>query len=484
LMPLRGWEFISGGAIALAMPAGARLRRSGGAIAALGLAAIVAAATAYGRELNYPSAWPLLPVGGAAGIILSGVVAPGNIVARLLASRPLVGIGLASYSWYLWHWPLLAFSSIWRFGRHSIGVGIVVGLTSLLLAALTYAAIERPARQWRKHLAVGRRWQVVFAGILACGLLGSSGFEIAYGVAPRVAQELPNFLLPADLPSEIDPGDRCVLGSVLQLDPRCLTSAGAMRFGLLIGDSHALALYSTLRERLRYRGVQLIFLFSPACPPVIADPGAERANSPVPCAERNAAGLRSIQMLLGHRLSFAILAAKWASYVVPPPAATDATFGEAERVFAYPMRQFAVKSGGGNQLDWRGDKVLHGLRRLADMQVRRILLIGPVPPAPVDVPSCLVRAYLRHSTLSGQCAYARAQVETQRASAVAMLVSVARRSGNARYADPIDAFCNQVLCRTYDGQTTLFVDNNHLSPAGAEQLYSGLQSAFDWAAAP
>ena len=78
--------------------------------AVLGLAAILGAVFLFSPGLAYPS-WPaLLPVGGAALLILAGMAAPGNPVARLLSTRPMVGIGLISYSWYLWHWPVLSFA--------------------------------------------------------------------------------------------------------------------------------------------------------------------------------------------------------------------------------------------------------------------------------------------------------------------------------------------------------------------------------------
>ncbi|MEA2780538.1 MAG: hypothetical protein QOK29_2082 [Rhodospirillaceae bacterium] len=482
-MPLRGWEFIAGGAIALAIPAAAKLERSCGAIAVLGLAGIVTAASAYGPELNYPSAWALLPVGGAAAVILAGVVAPKNIVARLLATRPLVGIGLVSYSWYLWHWPLLAFSRIWEFGGHSNDRAIAIGLVSLILAVVTYVAIERPARRWRRRLGARGRWRVVFGGALACLLLGSSGVWTAHVVAPRVADALPASLLPADVQSEIDPNDPCVIRSMPQLDPRCVASAGAMKFGLLMGDSHALAIYSMLSARLKDENVQLVFLASLGCSPVVANSGAEHTNTAGGCGERNAAGLRSIELLLGNRLSFAIIAAKWASYVIPPPAGPDPVFDQAERILTYPMRQFALEAGRSGRLDSRGNDLAPTMQRLAGMGVQRVLLVGPVPPAPGDVPSCLVRAYLRHVTLDGQCAYARPQVEAQMAPAVAMLRTVVRRFGNARYADPIDVFCDRILCRPYDGAVTLFVDNNHLSRTGAERLYVRLRPDIDWTVA-
>jgi hypothetical protein len=86
----------------------------------------------------------LLPTLGATLLILAGHCAD-NPVSRLLQLKPLVAVGLLSYSAYLWHWPLLAF---YRYGHGEPGVqaaAAIFGLT-FVLAWLSYRLIERPAR--------------------------------------------------------------------------------------------------------------------------------------------------------------------------------------------------------------------------------------------------------------------------------------------------------------------------------------------------
>ena len=77
---------------------------------ALGLGSIVFAILAFDASTPFPSLYALAPVGGTALIIL--FAGNGTWTARLLSVRPLVGIGLISYSLYLWHQPLFAFARV------------------------------------------------------------------------------------------------------------------------------------------------------------------------------------------------------------------------------------------------------------------------------------------------------------------------------------------------------------------------------------
>ena len=115
-MHWRMWEFVIGGFLGAPLAAAAR-RLPGPAVEGLavaGLALIVAAAALFDGKSPYPSWRALVPTMGAALIILSGLAQRPVLVARLLALRWMVVIGLVSYAWYLWHWPILTFL---RFSR-------------------------------------------------------------------------------------------------------------------------------------------------------------------------------------------------------------------------------------------------------------------------------------------------------------------------------------------------------------------------------
>ena len=130
LAPLRIWELGLGALLALRpVPRlAARWQREG--LGALGLAGIAVAVFGYDDLTPFPGFAALAPCLGALAIIAVG--SGGSVVNRALAIRPVVFVGLISYSLYLWHWPILAFLRV-RLGEVELpsGVAAVAVLASL-----------------------------------------------------------------------------------------------------------------------------------------------------------------------------------------------------------------------------------------------------------------------------------------------------------------------------------------------------------------
>jgi peptidoglycan/LPS O-acetylase OafA/YrhL len=140
----RFWELLVGGFLACALvqaPDFANQYKKH--ISLLGLVLLVAGAVLINRQSAFPGAWALLPVLGAAALILS----QGSFVNQKILSHPvLVGVGLISYPLYLWHWPLLSFARIFKGGTPDVAVRVELVVASFLLAWLTYQYVEKPIR--------------------------------------------------------------------------------------------------------------------------------------------------------------------------------------------------------------------------------------------------------------------------------------------------------------------------------------------------
>lgn len=141
----RAWELLLGSLVALWLFT--RAQPANDLLAAAGLLLIVAAILTFDAATPFPSAWALLPTVGTALVIL--YAGERTLVARLLGNQLFVGIGLISYSLYLWHQPLLVFARINSYEQPSPQTMLGVVALAFLLAFLTWHFIERPFRDRR-----------------------------------------------------------------------------------------------------------------------------------------------------------------------------------------------------------------------------------------------------------------------------------------------------------------------------------------------
>jgi peptidoglycan/LPS O-acetylase OafA/YrhL len=135
--------------------------------AVIGVGLIAVAAAVLDPHRAFPGWWAILPVAGAA-LLLS---APGAWFCRvMLASRPLVGIGLVSYPLYLWHWPLLVFFTLIKFNPLTLLERELILLASGLLAWAIYWYVERP---FRFGAPSPRKILVLCAGMVLIAIAGA-----------------------------------------------------------------------------------------------------------------------------------------------------------------------------------------------------------------------------------------------------------------------------------------------------------------------
>lgn len=141
----RFWELASGGLVAYAMSKRNPLLPKPLLVSALGLALLLLGAVLIKGQADFPGAWALLPVLGTCALIAAGNES--FINRRLLGNRLMVKIGLVSYPFYLWHWPMLSFGYIIEGEKPQPAMKAALVLAALALAFLTYHLVERPVQK-------------------------------------------------------------------------------------------------------------------------------------------------------------------------------------------------------------------------------------------------------------------------------------------------------------------------------------------------
>ena len=167
LAPTRAWELFAG-SIAAFVVQKQGVQRSN-LLALVGLAAIIFSIFVYDKTTLFPSLYALAPVLGTVFLVL--YADKETFAAKLLSTKGFVGIGLISYSAYLWHQPLFAFARIISKKHPTIFIMSALAVTSFILAFLSWRFVEKPFRRSQ----IVTKTQIFFATLIGMGFFISVG---------------------------------------------------------------------------------------------------------------------------------------------------------------------------------------------------------------------------------------------------------------------------------------------------------------------
>ncbi|MEK7781699.1 MAG: acyltransferase family protein [Verrucomicrobiota bacterium] len=184
LLPTRAWELFAGALLAFLPPCGIGKKKwLIDLVAVAGMALILVPCFIYDHKTPFPGLAALPPVLGTALLIWVGSAAAGlSLLGKLLASKPVVFVGLISYSLYLWHWPLFSLTRYLTVKVPSATVWWLLIGASVILATLSWRFVETPFRQ-RKILAHRPKLFIVtallFTAMIGVGLVmyKAKGFD-------------------------------------------------------------------------------------------------------------------------------------------------------------------------------------------------------------------------------------------------------------------------------------------------------------------
>jgi peptidoglycan/LPS O-acetylase OafA/YrhL len=162
LLPSRAWELLLG-ALLVYCPEPRRIRRRWKELGAwTGIALILAAGTCFNSETRFPGIAAMVPCVGTFLIIYFNSFRETSL-SMALANKNVVFVGLISYSLYLWHWPILAFTRYWIGLDLPLDVRFGVLVASFLFAVASWRFVETPFRKG----FVGARTVKLVAGAIA-----------------------------------------------------------------------------------------------------------------------------------------------------------------------------------------------------------------------------------------------------------------------------------------------------------------------------
>lgn len=463
LSHLRAWELGIGALLAMVAQSWLISRPLREIVAAAGMLAIVISVALYDNHTPFPGIAALLPCVGTAALIHAGC-SGASFIGRVLSWRPLVFVGLISYSLYLWHWPVLAFLRL-RLGQIDLppGVAATAVLTAAGLAVVSWKYVELPFRR-NAGTSGGKRGIFRLSAAAMCGvLLVATLIRESEGLPDRVPR---NVQVAYEAARDTNP-----------LRARCfnqLPRNGLCRFPedsdadekptiLVWGDSHADAIMPGVSEAAGQLGVVGVFVGKRACAPLL---GVKRAKEQL---GRNCPGFndRVIEYLeLNEEITVVVLAARWAL-------AAEAERAPGERGDPAYLVSTTRPREGDRAIGRNFELYREGVNATVDTirsMGRDVILLGNVPEIGWNVP----RQSINHARWGDPLPDAPSfdDVMERQGRADRVLAGLAERSGV--HFVPIAARLCKPICTTHLDDRPVYFDDDHLTRFGSIRLIAPL----------
>lgn len=443
----------------------------------IGLYLIAYSVLFFDGKTPHPSYHTLIPIVGVALII--GFASKDELVGRVLGSKPFVGVGLVSYSAYLWHFPIFAFYRIGLFeeatGRKATAALIIF---TFLLSALSYQFIERPFRN-----KVGRK-PLIVSILLSLALITtfSSYVILSKGVASyfRLGFD-PNIIATAE-PSYLYGDKGCDNNDAIYFNKTqfCVigdTSKSNVDF-LLVGDSHAMHAQPLLIKISNRFGLKGIFGGVSGCPPLLGIYPLRGRPHPSDQSKRcYGFNQNGYEFVKANDVKTVFLVARWDYYVdggnkgalvnISDVSLQFGDINQTRRVYREAVKRTfeAYRATGAKvvvvlQVPYQNTNVKRFLQKLlkVDNAVDRDIMF--VQSLKDGVP---IREHLLRQKIAS--------------SAWKELVAVSSKS-NLIIIDPTSTFCSTGRCGFITESYAIYTDFDHASEQGYERLETSFANAL------
>ena len=441
-LPTRAWEFGLGGLGCMLTAESLYAHRKLVAGAGwLGLVAVLASAMLFTPQTAFPGFSALLPVLGTIAVLLGWFSGLRSAPIAVLGIGPLQYLGRLSYSWYLWHWPILLFASM-QFPRIAWPGKLLASILALALAHISFVTLEKPVR-FHPFLLPRPGLSLCLAPVVA--VIGVTASMLCQRIAQHELASAPqsSFWLAANDPRVL-------------FDAHCLTDGRSSRVAeckygdrssdstiVLFGDSHAEHWFPALDRIARENHWRLLTLLKSSCPAAnvkVFNVSLKREDTD--CFSWRQAALARIAALQPHLVIIS---------------ESDGPVTESGRP---DMRSYSIPPG-----DWQ-----QGLRSTVsylDSRNLKTIVIADVPQPVFDVPTCLSRATARKRPVH-DCDVPRSVAfnEDARRAERAALGGLT----NIRWVDLADRFCPNQTCLTLVDGLVVFRDGNHLTSSFSQSL--------------
>jgi peptidoglycan/LPS O-acetylase OafA/YrhL len=459
VLPTRGWELLAGSILAyFEITNGKRGENKtlNLILPTIGLLLIGYSILFFNDRMFHPSFYTLSPIIGVCLIIWFSN--KNELITKILSTKLFVGIGLISYSLYLWHYPIFAFARQ-TFFDGSITKKLFVGFIIIILSIFSYYFIERPSRNKNNKFKV-----VLSLGLILIFVLVIMNINIVHkdgykNRLPEIFQE--NLVEPYTLLKNKN-GDECYMKDIAG----CEFNISSKKKLYIIGDSHMGSLYYDLKNKLLSRNFKFIITRFSKC---LYFPEFNLINIKTgkinwKCNKNNYEKLN--QILSNEKNSIIILGGRLQSFL------NNSFFNNLEGGIEGGKRPDKFIPAG--KYDTIQSSYKNEILELS--KNNKIILVYPIPEVGFDTNEKIKNIWIHRKvsefkTISITFSTSYKVYKNRTKSSFELLDSI--QGDNIYRVYPHTLFCNTTIkdrCVTHDDKNIFYYDDDHPSIKGAEMI--------------
>jgi peptidoglycan/LPS O-acetylase OafA/YrhL len=482
----RAWELGVGALLALMLQASTKPKvfeipgPARQVLALSGLVMIVYAIVSFDKGMRFPGVSALVPVLGA--LLVIAYATSETWAGRLLGARWMVGVGLVSYSAYLWHQPIFAFAR-YQSPNH-LGQPFLIGLIFLTgaIAYLSWRFVEAPFRN--KAFMTQRTIAIVaFSGI---ALLSAAAVLI--NVKQGFPERYPKEFASAFDPYKVKEGKFCDFKKVAGVDDLdfCEFGDGVSKTTVILyGDSHASSLLGDLHEEFKNKKIKGLRVRLLNCNHTVPSMlNGKPTDSAVNAAKRCASNFDNLVEFVKSNADAVVVSARWTIKMYPVASMLEeVSFDNHEGGLEYhknPSAHYAPTDAGVWVTDgeWKRQAVWRFLQKLLATQ-KQVLVVYPVPEVGWDLPLYNFSTYLQTGNVPSDVSTSRALYKTRNQFMLETLDD--KRLDAIVRIRPEDFFCkvgDGRRCMAQANWQPFYYDTNHLASAGAKPIAAAISQSL------
>ena len=456
LLPTRGWELLVGVFSAFYLKYNAHLKSYilNQALSLLGFGMIAYSIVAFDKTTPFPSLYALIPTIGTGLLILCAV--PKTFVHKLLSLKFIVGIGLISFSAYLWHQPLLAFA------RHKSFVGIsdinliALCLASLVLAWFSWKFVEAPFRN--KKIVDRKQIFIYSSSLLSVFILIGLLTHINKGFSERYSAELQFYFAMPGEGIKARNYDCHLTGSEFALTGCIFGDQTIPPKYALIGDSHAGSLRQQMGKSFSELNRSFVLYAKDGCPPSLAINGTSEGHKNCPNFNQNV-----LDDLVERKITTVVLFSRFSWYLENDGFKNSYGVNE-DKNFQHFIEGSDSSIEG--QVDEKLESMLSFIWKLTSQNIR-VLIVEPIPEMGWDV----VRQKL-HSLVFDKpmLAIDKKSYEVGTKRRFEKFAEPLMALPNVRIVGTSDLFCDIDFCFGERNGDLLYYDDDHPSDSASQMI--------------